>query len=227
MNVPSAIQLDQTRAVFDSNWGGVDDVLYDLCRRFPDHSSRRGVMAKVVLIARAYATGLERCVTPPKGEQAIVVVGAYMHKWGGEVDRIVAAVRQAAEPLDAAAMSLVVQQHGRLTALLKQMPECRVAPRSLASEDQPERRVVPRSFASKYLHFHHPAVPIYDSYAAGSLARLVPWSTAAVPFDRTPEGDAEYSNYCARLFCLYSACRRSDVETTIKTLDAYLSQVPT
>jgi hypothetical protein len=69
-------------------------------------------------------------------------------------------------------------------------------------------------------------VPIYDSYATERLGRLVPWSAGAVPFDRPPEGDAEYANYCARIFRLYTACRRSGVETTIKALDAYLWQVP-
>ena len=76
------------------------------------------------------------------------------------------------------------------------------------------------------ISFHHPAVPIYDSYAVERLARLVPWSADVVPFDRPPEGDAEYSNYCARLFRLYTACQRSGVAATIKALDAYLWQVP-
>lgn len=69
-------------------------------------------------------------------------------------------------------------------------------------------------------------MPIFDSNAVERLARFVPWSADAVPFDRPPEGDPEYSNYCARLFRLYTAGRRSGVEATIKALDAYLWQVP-
>ncbi len=56
---------------FDQDWGGVDDVLCRLCEDSPGHSDRRSVTAKLALVGRAYSAGLERCVTPPKGQQAI------------------------------------------------------------------------------------------------------------------------------------------------------------
>jgi hypothetical protein len=177
MNYPSAAQLDVARRKFDSEWGGVDEVLYGVCRAYPGHSTRRDVMAKVALIGRAYASGVERCVTPPKGEQAIVLVGNYLHEHGGEVDDIIATIREAAEPLSALGMRLIVRQHGRLTALLRSMPHCQRSP---------------RSFAAKYLHFHHPAVPIFDGYATERLTEMVPWSGDDVAFDRPSQGDEEY-----------------------------------
>jgi hypothetical protein len=47
--------------------GGVDDVLYELCREQPGRSDRRAATAKLALIGRAYSARLERRVTPPKG----------------------------------------------------------------------------------------------------------------------------------------------------------------
>ena len=63
--VPTAEDLARSNAEFDRDWGGVDDVLRELCRRHPGHTDRRSVTAKVVLIGRAYSAGLERRVTPP------------------------------------------------------------------------------------------------------------------------------------------------------------------
>ena len=211
MIVPSAAQLDEAKKAFDADWGGVDETLYNVCRAHPGHSDRRSVMAKVVLIGRAYAAGIERCVTPPPGVQAIVLVGDYLQEHQGDVDDIIAATRAAAEPLSAAAMACIVKEHGRLTALLGRMRECHGAP---------------RSFAAKYLHFHHPAVPIYDSYVTKQLTRAVRWSAGDVPFDRPAEGDVEYWQYCVRLYRLVSACRDRGVEATVKALDAYLWKVP-
>lgn len=84
---------------------------------------------------------------------------------------------------------------------------------------------MPRSFAAKYLHFHCPLVPIHDSYAAAALIRQVRWDTAAVPFERPPEGDAEYWDFCLRFYRLYAACREAGVRVIVKRLDTYLWEV--
>jgi hypothetical protein len=204
---------DVARAVesFNEEWGAVDEVLYTFCWDHPDHTSLRHVMAKVVLVGRGYAAGIERCVQPPGGEQAIVLVGRFLHDHAAVVDEIIAAVRQSVEPLDAEGMTVVVREHGRLTTLLASMPQCSRSP---------------RSFASKYLHFHHPVVPIFDAYAADRLARTVPWSSSDVPFGRPDGADPEYWQFCCRFFRLLATCRQRGVDVTVKSLDAYLWQVP-
>ena len=120
-------------------------------------------------------------------------------------------MRQVTEPLTAAGALELVEQHGRFTQLLASMPEC---------------NRLPRSFASKYLHFHHPAVPIYDSYAALAIGAQVRWSRWKVPFALPPHGDEEYWTYCVRLFRLYDACRSHGLNVTVKGLDQYLWAVP-
>ncbi len=211
MEIPSSTELGEARAAFDADWGGVDEVLYDLCRRFPGHSNRRAVMAKVALIGRAYQAGLERCISPPPGEQAVVVAGDHLFRHARDADEIVDALNGIREPLTAPAMCRIVELHGQLTSLLRGA--------------QPRARA-PRSFVSKYLHFHNPAVPIYDSYAAIALGKRVPWRGGPAPFERPSGSDAEYCGYCSRLFGLYVACHEGGVPATVKALDAWLWKVP-
>jgi len=54
----------------------------------------------------------------------------------------------------------------------------------------------PRSFVSKYLHFHNPVVPIYDSCALAGSVRLVRWDVSDLPFDCPPCGDDVPDGYC-------------------------------
>jgi hypothetical protein len=212
MRLPTQAQLDEAALHFADDWGEVDRVLYDLCAAHPDHDQRRFVAAKVAIVGRAYSAGLERCITPGEGEQAVMVGVEYMWRHGAEIDAILATVKQVEEPLDANRMRELVEQHGRLTTLLAAMP-------------QAARR--PRSFAAKYLHFHHPVVPIYDSYAEIALGKSVPWKASLAPFSAPPHADEWYYPFCARLFRLYSACLAGGLKVTTKTLDTYLWTIPT
>jgi hypothetical protein len=210
--VPRQHELDECVAEFQEDWGLVDEVLYELCRKHPDHDYRRVVTAKLALVGRVYAAGLERRVTPPPGEQAITVVAKYVLQRGREVDRIIHALDEVKEPLGPASMGVIVEQHGHLTELLRER----------ATDGK-----APRSFASKYLHFHRPFVPIYDEYARQKLSRLVIWEGSYAPFALPAHGDREYWNYCLRFFRLYEACQADGLLVTVKSLDAYLWAVPT
>jgi hypothetical protein len=205
--VPTADELRNAVDEFDEEWGAVDAVLYDLCRTHPGHSTLKHVMAKVALIGRGYVSGIERCVRPAADEQAIVLVGRHIHERGCKADEIIAAVQRTAGPLSAEAMQVIVEQHGCLTALIEETPTCARAP---------------RSFASKYLHFHHPVVPIFDSYVAGQLTGMVPWPAKGLPFDRPSCGDPEYWEFCVRLYCLQRMCREQGLDPRVKALDAWL-----
>jgi len=211
IKLPTQQQIDEAVAAFGKEWGEVDKVLYAVCREHPKHDERRHVTAKVALVGRAYQAGLERCITPGPGHQAVMVGADYIWKRGADVDDIIAAVQLISEPLTAADAQQLVEQHGRFTQLLGEMPEC---------------NRLPRSFASKYLHFHHPVVPIYDSYAAESLVGRVKWSKFKIPFPLPPPGDTEYWHYCVRLFRLYDACQNHGLAVTTKSLDTYLWAVP-
>jgi hypothetical protein len=212
LTVPSQKDLDDAVRRFQDEWGMVDQVLYRLCQDFPGHDSESAVTAKVALVERAYAAGLERQIEFDEGEQPIVVAGKFVAKHRAEVDDVIAALPVANELLDARSMAVIVEQHGRLTQLLREATR--------------KKALSPRSFASKYLHFHRPVVPIYDEYARQKLTHLVHWDSAHIPFPLPPHGDQDYWDYCVRLLRLYDACRQAGTSATVKELDAFLWAVP-
>src|SRR6516225_8308780 len=56
----SASEYRKSLADYRAKWCAIDETLYDLCRRYPDHSDLRGINAKLWIIGRTYATGIER-----------------------------------------------------------------------------------------------------------------------------------------------------------------------
>lgn len=210
ITVPTADELARAVKAFDEDWGAVDEVLYRVCREHSDHTDRRAIMAKMVLVGRAYSAGIERLVKPPKGGQAVTKIADCLWRQRAEVDTILERLRGIEEPLTSDDMKVIVRQHGRLNALLAQ---------------NLTRGRSPRSFVSKYLHFHCPVVPIYDDYCSRSLTRRVRWSESAKPFESPAGADADYYWFCVRFMRLYAACRGEGVEARVKDLDALLWQV--
>jgi hypothetical protein len=192
----------------------VDEVLYQVCREHPDHTDRRWTTAKVALIGRAYSAGLERRVSPPTGQQAIVVIADYCEVHGAEIDEIFRPLHPIEEPLSLGDLVTIVAVHGRLTELLV----------GVTTDGKS-----PRSFVSKYLHFHNPTVPIYDSYALAGAVHAVRWDASLIPFacppggDRVPDG---YYQFCVRFWRLLEACRDAGREVTVKSLDGWLWSMP-
>jgi len=211
MHLPRQAGLDAAAAAFDRDWGGVDEILYRLCREHPAHDDRRAVTAKLALIDRAYAAGLERRVSPPPGVQAITVIADFVLAHANTIDALIGRIASLQEPLTAETMAEIVDVHGCFTRLLQ----------GVATDGK-----APRSFAAKYLHFHHPVVPIYDSYAADRLINLVRWDSEQILFGRPDEGDLDYWDFCVRFLRLYEACLRVGLDVAVKSLDTWLWQVP-
>jgi len=46
-----------------TEWDAGNNILYDMCRKYPSHTSKEEVLAKIWLIGRAYAATIERRVT--------------------------------------------------------------------------------------------------------------------------------------------------------------------
>src|SRR5580692_7458528 len=56
-----------TMADYKENWQLTDEVLLRLCRDHPNHDTQASVNAKVIIVGRSYATGIERKVTSTGG----------------------------------------------------------------------------------------------------------------------------------------------------------------
>jgi hypothetical protein len=84
------------------------------------------------------------------------------------------------------------------------------------------------SFVSKYLHFHCPIVPIFDSNAQASIGRFVDWAQVSLIRDAMaalPEWARAYRNFVAAFTVLHErAITETPLKPTVKELDHLLWQ---
>ncbi len=190
---------------YDAEWSLLDETLYRLCRENPDNSSRPSVFAKVFLIGRSYETGREHQVRTRRTKgSSISQIAECLLRHGKKVDEWIGSLSGEIESAD---LRAIVEVHGRILNLLKPIA------RKLKS---------PRSFVSQYLHFHNPAVPIYDSYAEWSLKSLVPWDDALNVFNASRAADLEYDHYVKRFLRLCSIVQQEELIVSVKRLGHYL-----
>ena len=204
----SVLEYKSSVAYYDETWKVMDDVLYRLCRDNPDHARRSSVCAKLWIIGRTYATGIERKVaTSGTQGSSMSQVTEHFLAHANEIDSWFRELRNTDEPLNAEKLSLIVTIHGRMVRLL-----CPITHRYQST----------RSFVSKYMHFHNPAVPIYDSVAVTALTGLLRWNKTLSVFEMPTDADQEYGWYTMRFFGLYQKARAIGLIPTVRHLDHYL-----
>lgn len=188
----------------------LNDVLYAMCRRHPAHHHAKEVWAKVLVIGRVYASGIERLLHG--GELTPVVetlLGAA--RW---LDPELAALRKRRDDVRLADLPAIAGLHGKLVALL-----------GAHTRDGN----LPRSFVSKYLHFHARCVPIYDGIASRRLHSRgwYPWSQTHGREHPAPvDADERYWRYAVRLAHMADDWRAEGLQPSTRTLDHYLLRYP-
>ncbi len=204
-NTLSPAAFRRAVAVYERSWRATDEALYELCRRHPGHADQAGVNAKLWIIGRTYATGIERKI-PTNGKQggSMSRLAQHLLKHARQADDIFGHLRRLAEPLDPDKLRAILDLHGRFIALI--LPVVR-------------RNQSPRSFASKYMHFHNPAVPIIDTYADAACRRMIRWHKSFCLFDLPAGTDEYYAWYVLRFWQLYQQARAAGLMPTVKQLD--------
>lgn len=204
----SAADYQNSVAYYEATWRVMDDTLYRLCRENPDHSRRSSVCAKLWVIGRTYATGIERKVatTGSQGSSMSQVTQHFLSH-SAEIDGLFDELRDVTEPLDPEKLKAIVSIHGRLVSLL-----CPITRKNQST----------RSFVAKYMHFHNSAVPIYDSVAVAALRGLLRWNDALAVFEMPTDADKEYGWYAMRFFGLYEQVRTVGLGPTVRHVDHYL-----
>lgn len=97
-------------------WKLIDDMLYRLCREHRAHDAKSPINAKVHLIGRTYATGIERKVRT-RGTQgsSISQVVDFFFQHRKQIDRWFVRLMKIAEPLDILKIRRILLIHGLLT----------------------------------------------------------------------------------------------------------------
>jgi hypothetical protein len=188
---------------YQQTWKTLDATLRNLCVAHPTHKESAAVHAKVWIIGRTFATGIERTVSSDRSQgSSASKVARHFLKHHKEIDRIFSQVSELREPLTHAHLRLIIQAHARFLKLINT-----ITTRS------------PRSFASKYMHFHAPLVPIYDAVANQSLTKRVRWLRSYYDFEVPPEHDDEYAWYATRFFHLFEKALAEADGVTVRLLE--------
>lgn len=190
-----------------ANWSVLEDRLYGLCRQHPGHADRAGSNAKLWLIGRGLATGIERRIKATGGQgSSMLGLCDHVYEIHRHVDEILANLREVEEPLDKRKLELIVREHGKF---------CRLLSPVLNGKS-------PRSFAAKYLHCHCPAIPIYDNVARKKLGNVCLWDDDFSILKLTKDVDENYYWFSLRFLPFYQAVRRLRPHVTVRQLDLYL-----
>jgi hypothetical protein len=193
---------------YQERWSLVDQTLYALCSQHPDHQNRRIITAKLALIGRTYVTGIERQILSV-GTQASALnqLAKFVYTHGDTVDHIFAELRPITEPLTPLNLEQIVIAHGRFVGLLS----------ALVRQNRNAR-----SFASKYLHFHCPAVPIYDNVAAQRLKQIQQGQSVSAIFELPAGADHAYYAFVLGVWKLYQQRQQTGRSVTVRMLVYYL-----
>lgn len=195
-------RADIRRAMRRHVWILGNQVLYDLCRTFPQHTSDDVILAKILIIGRVYAVAIERRrIVKIRGDDFYTkTVAPHVRKSG--IDTWLAAL-PSQPALDEEATARVLETHGKVTALFSEISDLNK-----------------RSLASKYLHFHRPDLFfIYDTRAMSAIRAVTP--TLGQPSETGQ--DQAYASFFRRCVWLTQAMREKfDTDLTPRQLDDLL-----
>ena len=193
---------------YENNWALLNDTLYGLCRNNPGHSSLSVINAKFYIIGRTYAAGIERIRRKSDDENAdLRDLVKHIYRNRQSVDPILECLSKIKEPLTSESLKTIIVAHGVFLNLLK---------KGLGGR-------APRSFASKYLHFHCPVVPIFDSIASKELSYGQRWNMAFELFAIPKGADRDYYyRFAMRFWRHYNDATEKGLEPTARLIDNYL-----
>jgi hypothetical protein len=195
-----------------SIYSRIDYILYNMCKKWPDHKNREKVHAKVRIIGRVYGAGLERTGRDQsKGIYETIAKVLYKNrKW---IDESIKDLRKIKNPKSAERE--ILSLHGKLLRLIRKGTKSGLNY---------------RSFVSKYLHFHIPIVPIFDSLASKNINSSVwyPWKRWSKEIYKTIKWEEKYDwsyfKFFGQFILYFSDIKEQRLKpSSVKNADYYLT----
>lgn len=177
VSVPNKKDIDKCKIPGIDTIG--NEVLYDMCRKYPAHTNADEVFSKLWIIGRAYSASIERNKAGYSSDEIYEsVVGSILAR-GDELDSKISALTPI---IDYETMAEALGVHLLLMVIF-----------------EGATGLNKRSLASKYLHFHRPDVfYIYDSYANSALTKHVKGSGTVFG----EKYDINYAKFCVKAHAL-------------------------
>ena len=168
-----------------NEWSIANKVLYDLCLNNFTHDTNEKILAKTLLIGRAYAAAIERRKNKSEINDNFYldIVAPSFKK--SKIDIFIAELKELKD-ISNESMPKIIDAHYYLTQLLFKITN-----------------LEKRSFSSKYLHFHLPELFfIYDTRAVSAMRLFVKKLPKEFQVLTERENtDKEYSNFFYK--CIY------------------------
>jgi len=187
----------------DKKWMLGNNVLYKLCSDHPAHINDEEIRAKIWLIGRSYAASIERRSKKEKINDDFydyVVQEFIKFNIKTKFDEKLSKLKN--KKFNKETLKDILIIHKELTKFFKE----------LTGKEK-------RSLASKYLHFHVPIFPIYDSRANNSIRKIVGGKVE----ESKLIGDKEYSKFCYKILFLYEHIKNKIGEApTLREIDTFL-----
>lgn len=188
-------------------FGGIPEIM---CKRWPDRKDLGVVQAKVRIISRVYAAGLERKGKKDKSKGIYETVAKILHKNRAWIDSEIKALKRF-KKLSKLSYGRILSVHGNMVKRLRK------GTRSKLNF---------RSFVSKYLHFHAPIVPLFDSRASSTIKRLdwYPWkdSNERMPIPKRKEYDPVYYRFFKQFLFYFTDLQQQKLRPSVRDPDWYL-----
>jgi len=198
--------VDKFNNLKDKKWMLGNNILYKMCADHSKHTDPEEIRAKIWLIGRSYAASIER---RPKKEKInddfydYVVREFINFNNKNKFDEKLTKLKN--KEFNGETLKDILLIHGELTKFFK----------DLTGKEK-------RSLASKYLHFHVPIFPIYDSRANDSLKRIVEGKIKEAEI----ECDKSYYKFCTKLlFLFYEIKDKTGKTPTLREIDTFLIKI--
>ncbi len=178
-------------------WYTANSILYDLCKRYPNHKNEQEIIAKMFIIGRSYAAAIERGKKKPKMKKEFDVNTLYLELGKKMKDASFDNLINRCRKKDSVEQCLKVHQK-----LIESIGE--ITQKFFYESAK-------RSFASKYLHFHIPdKFFIYDSQASSTIGELLRYfGISRFPRDK-PKSKSNSLDNEYKIF--YDKCERGTKE---------------
>lgn len=171
----------------NENWVLANNILYEMCKKYPYHDNEHEIVAKIWLIGRSYAAAIERRKNKVDGEDVDSFyydsVAPLIKSKQIQIDEKIKGLKELPKDvIDIANYKEAFECHAYLIKIFKDLTQ-----------------MEKRSLASKYLHFHKPeSMFIYDSVTKNNITSIVRKNTKDknVGFN---DHDPEYVDFCERV----------------------------
>jgi hypothetical protein len=185
----------------NKKWALGNSILYKMCSDYPRHDDIEQIRAKIWLIGRSYAAAIER-----RNKKIHINDDFYDYVCNqfikfnkdNNFDSKLEYIKN--KDFNESNIKEFTSLHKELTKFFSK----------LTGKEK-------RSLASKYLHFHSPNFPIYDSRARESINQIVSGKTLDIG------GDKQYSSFCQKILFLYLVIKEKTGRIpTLREIDTYL-----